>query len=202
MRAKRARLRRMIRDRRRALSQLQRRHAADAVARNSAVIRLLGRHSRMAFYLANDGEIDPALLMERLHHAGKHCYLPVLDRHRDRALWFAPHSPGGPTVRNRFGIPEPLTPPGGRLRASQLDVVILPLVAFDEQGNRLGMGGGFYDRSLSFLGHRHRWRRPLLLGLGYQFQQIDTLATRSWDVPLDGIITERGLRWFGARQTE
>jgi len=175
---------------------------ARALARNVALTCLLGRHSRIAFYLANDGEIDPAPLMDRLHRAGKRCYLPVLDRHRDRALWFAPTTPGGPTIRNRFGIPEPQGHPRDRLRAAQLDVIILPLVAFDPRGNRLGMGGGFYDRSLGFLGHRHRWRRPLLLGLAYQFQQVDHLEARPWDVPLDGIVTETGLRWFDGRKTE
>ena len=199
MSAERARLRRLIRRRRRTLNPQQYRQAVDALARNAALARVLGRYSRMAFYLANDGEINPALLMARLHRVGKRCYLPVLDRHRARALWFAPAIPGGPTVRNRFGIPEPLAHPRDRLRAAQLDLIILPLVAFDAQGNRLGMGGGFYDRSLNFLKDRRRWRRPLLLGLAYEFQQVDSLEARSWDVPLDGIITEQGLRWFNGR---
>jgi len=74
-----------------------------------------------------------------------------------------------------------------------LDLILLPLVAFDKSGHRLGMGGGYYDRTLAFLAHRRLWRKPHLLGTAYQFQQLETLPTQPWDIPLDGIATEQGV---------
>ncbi len=78
----------------------------------------------------------------------------------------------------------------------ELDALILPLLAFDTQGQRLGMGGGFYDRSLAALRHRRRWRRPRLLGVAHGFQEVSELPREPWDVPLDGIVTEQGYRSF------
>jgi 5-formyltetrahydrofolate cyclo-ligase len=73
-----------------------------------------------------------------------------------------------------------------------LDVILMPLVAFDGQGNRLGMGAGYYDRTLAFLRHRRHWRKPRIIGLAYEFQRMPALPAEPWDVPLDGIITEAG----------
>lgn len=190
------RLRRSLRARRRAQSRYQRRAAANSLARNAPLAAVLGRYRRVACYLANDGELDPGPLMARMLAAGRHCYLPVLHSHRDQPLWFAPYTPASVMTQNRFGIAEPRVPATARLRAAELDVVLMPLVGFDDQGNRLGMGGGYYDRSLGFLGHRHRWRKPLLLGLGYEFQRLDRIAARAWDIPLDGVVTEAGLQRF------
>ncbi len=91
------------------------------------------------------------------------------------------------TNLGRYGIPEP------RLTLSQIvplwtmDMVLLPLVAFDSSGNRVGMGGGYYDQALANMGAR----RPLLIGLGYEFQRVDKILARPWDVPLDAIVTEQ-----------
>ena len=72
----------------------------------------------------------------------------------------------------------------------------MPLVAFDMRGNRLGMGGGYYDRTFAYLLNRRRWRRPILIGVAYEFQGVDSLTTRPWDIPLHGVATEAGLRIF------
>ncbi len=100
--------------------------------------------------------------------------------------------------RNRFNIPEPDIPPAERLQPQQLHLVLAPLVAFDSTGTRLGMGGGFYDRSFAFLRDPdYRGWRPRLLGLGYEFQRMAVpLARRTWDVPLDAAATEEGLYVF------
>jgi 5-formyltetrahydrofolate cyclo-ligase len=110
---------------------------------------------------------------------------------------FAAYQPGMRMALNRFSIAEPALPRAELLAAECLDLIIMPLVGFDAGGNRLGMGGGFYDRTLAFLQHRGRWRRPLLFGLAYEFQRVDGLQPRCWDVPLDGVITDRYLRYFG-----
>jgi 5-formyltetrahydrofolate cyclo-ligase len=99
-------------------------------------------------------------------------------------------------VHNRYGIPEPASVADGWLRGRDLDVVLAPLVAFDDTGHRLGMGGGFYDRSFGIIGRRAAWRRPFFVGLAYEFQHVDALAARRWDVPLHAVVTERGTRIF------
>jgi 5-formyltetrahydrofolate cyclo-ligase len=189
-------LRRRLRVQRRGLSDTQRRSAARQVARRFPLASSFARQRRIALYLGSDGELDPMPLIQRLIAAGRHCYLPVLNPHRRKPLRFAAYRPGMPMALNRFAIAEPLVPRAQLLPASCLDLIIMPLVGFDENGNRLGMGGGFYDRTLAFLQYRDGWRRPLLFGLAYEFQRIERLRGRSWDVPMDGMVTDAGLRLF------
>lgn len=94
---------------------------------------------------------------------------------------------------NRFGIPEPKASPRQTLKALELDLLLLPLVAFDSKGNRLGMGGGYYDRTLAHLNRQKGWRRPRIIGLAHELQRVDGLKNNAWDVPLDGIITDQCL---------
>jgi 5-formyltetrahydrofolate cyclo-ligase len=185
-------LRQRLRAQRRALSDEDRRRAADALAARVTGLRLFRAAQRIACYVANDGEIDPRGILEHAAAMGKRCYLPVLSRLSWDRLWFAPLAPDVVFRNNRFGIPEPDVPPHRLVRAAQLDLVLMPLVGFDARGHRLGMGGGFYDRSLEFLRYRSRWRKPHLLGLAYDFQRVSgNLPTDSWDMPLTGIVTER-----------
>ena len=79
------------------------------------------------------------------------------------------------------------------VRAQDLDLILMPLVSFDDNGNRLGMGGGFYDRSLEFLRHRTRWHKPQVFGIAYDFQRINGLTPDPWDIPLQGVITDRAV---------
>ena len=94
---------------------------------------------------------------------------------------------------NRDGIPEPVAQAGARLRSTDLDVVLVPLLGFDRRGNRLGSGAGFYDRSFAFLGAMQRPARPVLVGIGYHFQEVAEITPESWDVKLDFIATDREL---------
>jgi 5-formyltetrahydrofolate cyclo-ligase len=98
---------------------------------------------------------------------------------------------------NRFGIPEPVVPASEMYRAMEVDLVLLPLVAFDDQGNRLGMGGGFYDTTLAMRAACHRFRRPRVIGLAHECQRIEHIATEPWDIPLDLIATDRHIYTFG-----
>jgi len=184
-------LRSALRARRRALAPAEQERAARNLAIRAVADRLFRVSRRMAFYLANDGEIDPVPLIDRARGLNKICYLPVLSQVRHDRLWFAPFDSSTPMARNRFGIPEPVVPSRYWRRAHELDLIFLPLVAFDRQGNRLGMGGGFYDKSLGFLHRRERWRKPHLIGLAHDFQQVSRLGVFPWDVPLQAIITDR-----------
>lgn len=186
-------IRRRIREQRRSLSRDARRGFADSVARILCRPGVLPARCQVACYLPNDGELDLRPLMARLWRRGTRTSLPVLDGPRLRFLPFGPHTPLRP---NRFGIPEPACSPRRRIATFHIDVVLVPLVAFDGRGNRLGMGGGFYDRTFA---HRRRlgaWRRPLLIGVAYGFQRVASLSGRVWDVSLDGAATEKGLVWF------
>lgn len=183
-------LRVALRRRRAALPAAEIQRLSLAVARHLRGLPALSRARRIACYLAMHGEVDCAPIMAELLARGRHIYLPVL---HGRSLLFAPWDPRGVMVANRFGIPEP---DAGGVSAARLDVVLAPLVAFDDAGRRLGMGGGFYDRALRFLAQRGCWRRPLVVGLGYEFQRVGALPARRWDVPLHAVVTESGARFF------
>ncbi|MEE4360562.1 MAG: 5-formyltetrahydrofolate cyclo-ligase [Pseudomonadales bacterium] len=197
--AERRRLRRVMRARRRALdARAQRRAAAGLAEVLSCALRHPWPH-RIAFYLARDGEIDPDLTVTPLAERGCSLFLPRIDPLRggsDR-LRFTPFEPAMAMRRNRLGIPEPDT--SHTVPPWTLDVVLMPLVAFDRRGGRLGMGGGFYDRSFSAL--RPRPRQPLLIGIAHSIQEVERVPTAQHDVPLDGIATERDVHWVSQRVT-
>lgn len=183
--------RRLLRAKRRALSRPEQAAAAQALTRRVATLRFFLNSRRLAAYLPHDGEIDPRSLLLQALALGKRCYLPVL-AFGDR-LRFAPLTANTRFRRNRFGIPEPIVPRSSLVGAQALDLILLPLVGFDLRCNRLGMGGGFYDRSLVLLSRPRVWERPRLIGLAHDFQQIDTLTVDAWDVPLSAVVTDRAI---------
>ncbi|WP_111641405.1 5-formyltetrahydrofolate cyclo-ligase [Marinimicrobium alkaliphilum] len=185
-------LRRQLRARRNTLSTQQQRRAADRLARHLGRHPWLMRSTHIALYLANDGELDPQPLLERLWLMGKHVYLPVLQPLTARQLWFVRYTPTTPLRRNRFGIAEPDPKRSPRLAAEHLQLVLLPLVGFDRCGGRLGMGGGFYDTTFAFK-RRQPGRGPVLLGLAHSCQEAPALPMAGWDIPLAAIATENEL---------
>jgi 5-formyltetrahydrofolate cyclo-ligase len=185
-----AELRRQLRAHRTALTRAEQLHAANALARRLLATRVVRVSRRIACYLPNDGEIDPRPLLARLWALKKHCYLPVLSPMPQEHLWFARVTPDTPFAPNRFGIPEPRIADDWR-RARELDLILLPLVGFDPHGNRLGMGAGFYDRSLEFLRLRQVWKKPRLIGLAHDCQRVEQLPVNVWDVALDAVVTDR-----------
>ncbi len=188
----RAEQRTAVRSRRRRLSSAERSTAAHAAADAFVHTRLFTNSGRIALYMAVDCELDTGPLIECCWHSGKSVYLPVLSSDRHARLDFVRYHRHSLLRPNRFGIPEPVALRGDTLSARALDLVLTPLVGFDVQGNRLGMGGGFYDRTFAFLRNRRHWKKPRLIGLAYGFQQFAALGREAWDVPLDGVITETG----------
>ncbi len=185
-------LRRSLRACRRSLPpHVQRAHAEAAAGHLLRRLHLL-RNRRIALYLAADGELSCEPLARRLRALSKRLYLPALRRPFHPKLWFREYRANEPLIPNRFGIGEPRLHPGGQRAAWALDLILMPLVGFDPAGNRLGMGGGFYDRSLAFRPRRSAWHRPLLIGLAHECQRLDNLPTNPWDVPLDAVVTEAG----------
>lgn len=186
-------LRQQIRARRREIPPSQRRLAAEHLAGRVAALRIFISAHHIAGYLAWDGEMDPAPLLERALAMGKQVYLPVLTGHPPAHLAFAPYHPGMALKPNRFGIPEPATSPEHWVSPHLLDLALTPLVAFDAAGVRVGMGGGFYDRTFAFRRHPGHLPKPRLLGLAYELQKVTALTPQPWDVPLDGVATEQAL---------
>lgn len=182
----RSEIRSHLRQQRRALSCAARVCCAKQVARRLAASPLFRAARRIAIYLPNDGELEITPLLQRIWACGKTCYLPVL---RGKRLGFALYLRGDVLSLNRFGIPEPAVPARKLVGALALDLILVPLVAFDAQGNRLGMGAGFYDRTLAARARRTHWRRPRLIGIAYDFQKVAQLVPAPWDVPLDGVVT-------------
>ena len=192
-------LRRAIRQARRALTPREQHAHAVAVANRLGRDPRFLRAARIGAYLAADGEIDPLPLLRVAIAAGKRCYLPVLHPFAGPSLWFCEWRAGDPLVPNRFAIPEPMPQRRPPHPAWQLDLLLVPLVAFDARGNRLGMGGGYYDRTLAYLRHRAHWRRPIVMGLAHALQRVDALPKNAWDIPVDGVITERAMHRFTPR---
>jgi 5-formyltetrahydrofolate cyclo-ligase len=185
-----AELRKLKRNQRRALPEsIQKRHS-QALCENITRHAMYKNCTRLACYIANDGEIDPYLIIEHASFAGKKVYLPVLSPLRN-SLYFAPYTAGDKLNLNRFSIPEPTCHPTQWIKARQLDLLLMPLVAFDVMGSRLGMGGGFYDRTLAYLRCRRHWKKPTLAGLAHEIQKTEQLSRQNWDIPLDYIVTEQ-----------
>ena len=185
----RSEIRKDIREKRRQLSlQTQQQHASQ-LAQQVCRSRLFQNAKRIACYLPADGEIDPQFIIQTAWQRQKEIYLPVLSP-THQSLYFARYTQNTSMKANRFGINEPNVKPSSWLSARQLGLILLPLVAFDEEGNRLGMGGGFYDRSLSFSRHHKQQHRPHLMGLAHECQKLPQLPCESWDVPLNAVATE------------
>jgi len=186
----RATLRKQLRERRRSLPPQHRIAAAETLADRLLSLPFFSQESRpasgyVAGYWAMDGEIGLHAFQLRLPAPLVYC-LPLL--HDDGSLRFAPWRAGDPLVTNRFGIPEPDVTPDGALRAEDLALLVLPLVGFDAGCHRLGMGGGWYDRSLAF---RHeRPAPPFLVGAAFAAQHVEALPREAWDVRLDAICSE------------
>ena len=183
-------LRRVLRQRRRSLTPTQQQSAARRLANHLLNLPLVKASHSIALYLPNDGEISLQPFIEQLWRLGKTPYLPQLHPLRGGRLWFLPYRRKSLLRNNRFGIPEPRSPRVFQPR--QMDLVLLPLVGFDAHGNRLGMGGGFYDRTFA-----QRGQRPILVGIAHACQQVPQLPVQPWDVPLHGIVTDHG--WINTR---
>ncbi|MGH8039255.1 MAG: 5-formyltetrahydrofolate cyclo-ligase [Stenotrophomonas sp.] len=177
-------LRQQLRQRRRDILPAQRLAAAEQLADALLALPFAPTHGHVAGYWALDGEIALHRWQMRLPDTAIYC-LPVL---AGETLRFAPWRPGQALTANRFGIPEPDIALDDTLAPEQMTLVVAPLVGFDAQCRRLGMGGGWYDRSFAF--RQQRPAPPWLAGVGFAAQQVDDLPVQPWDVGVDAICTE------------
>ena len=184
-------IRRLMRARRRDLDARGVQLAGQSLCRNLFKLPRLRRARSLAAYLAVQNEIPLDDIIETAWSMHIPVYLPCL---RGEQLEFRRYAPRTPLRPNRFGIPEPVG--GARINPRFLDIVLTPLLAFDEDGGRLGTGGGFYDRSFAFLRERNSWKRPALVGVAYEFQRAPALPLASWDIPLNAVVTDAMARTF------
>ncbi len=179
-------LRKQMRELRRSVLPEDQARAATSAAKTALNQSAFPLGDSIALYMAADGELDTGFLLQALLDQGKNCYLPVLVE-ETTTLLFKQFLPDKPLVSNFFGLLEP-EPAAPAIDPQDLSCVFMPLVAFDEQGNRLGMGKGYYDRTFAFLKDKSAIG-PELIGLAHECQRVESLEAADWDVPLGGIIT-------------
>jgi 5-formyltetrahydrofolate cyclo-ligase len=174
---------------RRALTRAQVQQAAMRVAARVWRLPVLARSLRLALYLPVSGELDCTPVISAAWRRGREVFLPVIV---GSELRFAPFAADSQLATNRFGIAEPVCSDDEWHSAREMDVIFAPLVAFDADGYRLGMGGGYYDRTLAFLAQRRHFHRPHFIGLAYAFQQISCAPHQKHDVKLEAVVTDEG----------
>jgi len=181
----RSQLRKTIRHRRNALSDIEQRQAGLVLTESLSHHKKIQQASRIAIYLSNDGELSTTSFIDWCWQNKKDVYLPVVHPFSSGNLLFLRYQPTTELLSNAYGILEPKLDVTKVSPLAELDVICTPLVAFDTTGARLGMGGGFYDRSLA------HWQQTKLypIGLAHDCQLVENVPMESWDVPLPEIIT-------------
>ncbi len=183
--------RRSIRHQRRQLRTAQQHSASIKLCRLLTQITHIKAAKHIAIYHANDGEINLSLFIQK-HHKRKLLYSPKTNIQQKRLSFHFQSKIKRGLKKHPWGFIEPCNKRKRRIK--QLDVIILPLVAFTQQGQRMGMGGGFYDRALSFrnmVTQTPIYKKPILIGVAHDIQKVDLLYQEHWDVPCDFIVTDK-----------
>ncbi|MEE4244382.1 MAG: 5-formyltetrahydrofolate cyclo-ligase [Kangiellaceae bacterium] len=188
-----AAVRDLIRQRRHAIPTTQQITDANALVAQWQRLSDVLEVNKIALYLSQDGELNLAPLIESLWASNKQLFLPVLRPLAPNRLWFAPYHKSSQLVKNKYNIDEPDCLPNQFIAPSKLDIIICPLVGFDQSGGRLGMGGGFYDRTLQYLLTYDT--RPRFVGVAYQQQRVDKIPMERWDIRLDAVLTPENCYW-------
>ncbi|WP_419420323.1 5-formyltetrahydrofolate cyclo-ligase [Legionella sp. D16C41] len=166
----------------------------EAAAKICTRIRQLKEYryaKRIAFYHAHGGEISLKEIWQAAPMHGKYCYFPVITA--EKKLLFLPATPATPLIENHYGILEPDVDLTHAIAPSNLNLIFIPLLAFDNYGTRLGMGAGYYDRTLENEHH------ALLIGVAYDFQYEPYIIPQEWDVPLTAVITPNNIYWWNKK---
>jgi 5-formyltetrahydrofolate cyclo-ligase len=188
-----AELRRRYRSARAGLSDPARHRAERQALRHAIHAGLFLKGKRWGVYLPFSAEFDVLGLANQALWMRKQVYVPILPLRTARPLRFVQLKKQQRLTRNRHDITEPFS--WRRIGARQLDILLVPLVAYDAHGVRLGMGGGYYDATLAYLKTRRFLRKPKLIGVAYACQQAPELPAEIWDIRLNGVLTETGLSY-------
>jgi len=184
-------IRQQVRLLRNQISNEQARLAAESLPLRLKVHTNYAEAKRVACFISFDGEINTQPLIDMILRDKGVCFLPKLRPNKPNRLWFMPYTANSQLVNNQYGIPEVDLAVNHALAVSDLELLLIPLVAFDTQGNRLGMGGGFYDATLAHFTSPTKLtqQRPNCVGIAFELQKVTQIPSQRWDVPLDGILT-------------
>ncbi len=180
-------LRNKLNAKRKTLSPTKVANTAISISQNLWQLPELQRAKNIGCYIGVNGEASCVEFMRNAYTRKKRIFVPVL---RKNNMEFYRLFPDSELQNNQFNIPEPVPTEQNLMPAQNLNVILVPLLAFDLSGNRLGMGGGYYDKLLSFTKRRDKFRRPLLVGMAYDFQKIDKIVANHWDIPMHIVATE------------
>jgi len=182
-------MRQYNRKRRAGLSPQQLVRSSQALAQKIIALDGYRQAQRLAVYFAVNGEIGLDPVIDHALAAGKQVYLPNLDR---QSLRFSPYFRAQKMRINKFRLPEPDVGDDYMLQPAELDLVLAPLVVFDEDCNRIGMGGGFYDRSFA-MRKSPQVSAPVLVGVAHDLQKVEQIVPEDWDVRLDMVVTDEAI---------
>ena len=189
-------LRKLINKKRDALTQAERISASQKAAVHLINSDFFIKSANIACYIARGAEINPQPIIDKIWAQKKNCYVPIVHPKKFGQMCFVKYMPHDELVLDRFAIKEPAFHEDKVIEPRELDLVILPLLAFDDKGNRLGTGGGYYDRAFNFVLTKPLSHKPFLCGLAYKLQKVDYIETKEWDVKIDAVVTEQGIIEF------
>ncbi len=182
---------------RQAISSEQALRSGEQLCHQLQSLKVYQQAQSVACYISFDGEINTNKIINAIQTDNKICLLPKLKPLKPNRLWFMPYKKSDCLLNNRFGIPEVDLCVSQSVAVSKINLLLMPLVAFDETGSRLGMGGGFYDATLAHLKlQMFNNKKPVCLGLAYEAQKFVSIPVQKWDYPLDGVVTEKRVYWF------
>ena len=189
-------IRQAIREKRRQMDATFRSAASQQICGSIAERADFQAANNVAMFLAFDGEPDLSQLISTALERGQRVFLPIVHG-KGQPMSFAACEENTNLVPNRYGIMEPDVATAQMIRPAELDCVLAPLVAFDAQCHRIGVGGGFYDRTFAFKrtaakNHTEETMKPLMIGVAFEFQKVKSIETQPWDIPLDAVVTENG----------
>lgn len=179
-------IRKTVRRERAMLSETHYQQYSQAICNTVLSLPIFQSATHIAVYYPLGHEVSPLLLCNA---SNKQFYLPHIGDGHDNTMSYYPYQQGDTLIKNRYGILEPNITTLTAVSPDTLDLLIVPLVAFDQNCNRLGQGSGFYDRYLGQ--YQQHPNRPMFIGLAYEFQRVDTVPTNAQDIRLDCIVTEK-----------
>lgn len=184
-------VRNKLRQRRADLDKASAKKASEQVAAQVIHLDCFIESKKIACYLSQENELDTMPIIHCALQANKEIYLPVVGARDDKELRFFEYQANETLKTNRYAIQEPDTSSRREINKTEIDLIFVPLVGFDPHGNRLGRGCGYYDYTFAFKLEK-KTKKPILIGLAYEFQKISAIEPNKWDVPLDCVITELG----------
>lgn len=181
-------IRKQFRALRNQLTEAHQNAAAESLVQHFCDLANTDQPSRVAVFLSNDGELSPHKVVAYCWSKGISTYLPVIDTENPGFLRFYEYTDKTPLKPNCYGIPEPDVFQASRIDPISLDWILMPLVAFTNEGQRLGMGGGFYDRTLETTKDESTCKTRLI-GLAHECQCTENLPVDAWDIDMHAVLT-------------